>query len=108
MNVGSLCLYDVKQWYFDQAKSILKVLSFPWAESWQQKLDLSKEALWVSVSQRIVKLQPKLWTEKNATSSKYVLWVSVGQRVAKLQAVKVGDFEKNSAAQPESNHTRLA
>ena len=33
MNVGSLSLYDVKQGYFDQAKSILKFLPFSCAES---------------------------------------------------------------------------
>ena len=35
--------------------------------------------------------------------SKDVLWVSVGQRVAKLQPVKVGGLKKYSAIQPELN-----
>ena len=39
--------------------------------------------------------------------SKEVLWISVSQRVAELQAIKVGGWKKNSACRPGSNPIRL-
>ena len=39
--------------------------------------------------------------------SKEALWVSVGQRAVKLQAFKGGDLKKNlPLGRPELNHTR--
>ena len=40
--------------------------------------------------------------------SKEVLWVSVSQRAANLPAGKVGDLKKNSATRPGSRPGRMA